>query len=125
MEKPATLLVVDDSPPNLELMRSLFGPLGYIVMTAHSVMDGMALAHREPPDLIISDLHMPGVDGYAFFRLAHEDPALQQIPFVFLSSTMWPPDAPKKALALGALKFIQRPIESLDLLREVEACLKA
>ena len=123
METRATLLVVDNSPINLELMRSLFEPFGYTVVTARSVQDGLDLARLDAPDLILSDLHMPGMDGYAFFRLAHEDSVLRQIPFVFLSSTLWPPDAPQKALALGALRFIQRPIEPKDLVREVELCL--
>ena len=123
MEKRATLLIVDNSPPNLELMRSLFEPFGYTVITASNVADGMVLAREEEPDLILSDVHMPGADGYEFIRLAKADPALQEIPFAFISSTVWRTSDPQKALALGAIKFIQRPIEPQDLLREVQACL--
>jgi len=124
MEKRATLLVVDNSPTNLDLMRSLFEPFGYRVITANNVEAGMALAYQFHPDLILSDVHMPGADGYEFIRLAKADPVLREIPFAFVSSTVWRTSDPQRALALGAVRFIQRPIEPLDLLREVEECLK-
>jgi len=124
MNKHATLLVVDNSPPNLQLMRSLFEPFGYTVITTDNVEEGLTLARQSSPDLIISDVHMPGADGYEFIRLAKADPLLKEIPFAFISSTVWRTKDPQKALALGAVKFIQRPIEPQELLREVEECLK-
>jgi CheY-like chemotaxis protein len=123
MDKNVTLLVVDNSPPNLELMRSLFEPFGYIVLTASNVADGLELARRAAPDLILSDIHMPGADGYEFIRRAKTDPQLQEVPFAFISSTIWHTSDPEKALELGALRFIQRPIEPQQLLKEIEECL--
>lgn len=123
MDKNVTLLVVDNSPSNLVLMRSLFEPFGYTVLTAGNVKDGLKLARKVEPDLIISDVHMPGTDGYEFIRRAKADPWLHNIPFAFISSTIWQTSEPQKALELGAVKFIQRPIEPQQLLKEIEECL--
>jgi CheY-like chemotaxis protein len=123
MNKQTILLVVDNSPLNLELMRSLFEPFGYTVLTAGNVKDGLKLARQVEPDLILSDVHMPSADGFEFIRRAKSDPQLQDVPFAFISSTVWQTSDPQKALELGAVKFIQRPIEPQHLLREVEECL--
>ena len=124
MDKRATLLVVDNSPPNLELMRSIFEPLGYEVITAGNAEAGIALARQAAPDLIISDVHMPGADGFDFIRMVKADSELNSIPFIFISSTVWGDKDRIKGLTLGAEKFILRPIEPQELLREVEACLE-
>jgi len=123
MDKNVTLLVVDNSPPNLELMRSLLEPFGYTVLTASNVADGLELARQATPDLIMSDVHMPGTDGYEFIRRAKADPRLHHIPFAFISSTIWQTSEPQKALELGAVRFIQRPIEPQQLLKEIKECL--
>lgn len=120
----ATLLIVDNSPINLEIMRGLLETSGYRIMTAPSVADGLTLARQTPPDLILSDVHMPEQGGYEFIRLAKADPQLQHVPFAFISSTLWRQEEPARALALGAVNFIQRPIEPQQLLEEIEKCLR-
>lgn len=123
--KSVTLLVVDNSPVNLELARSLFEPSGYQVITANSAEQGLALARRSPPDLIISDVHMPGEDGFIFMQKVKADPELYAIPFVFLSSSMLRSrENETQALAFGAIKFLRRPIAPERLLEEIEECLK-
>src|SRR5947207_3086542 len=62
----ATLLVVDDSPVNRDLIRETLEPFGYRVLTAQSVAEGLVRLGAEAPDLILSDLHMPGADGFNF-----------------------------------------------------------
>ena len=119
-----TILVVDNSPVNLELARSTLEPFGYEIRAARSVPEALALARETLPDLILSDLHMPGQDGFDFIRAVKADPALSAIPFVFISSTIWRDQDRTDGLALGAEKFIIRPIEPQALLREVEACLR-
>ena len=123
MKKRATLLVVDNSPPNLLLMHSIFEPFGYQVITASNVEAGLALALGSDPDVIISDVHMPGSDGFDFIRAVKADPELSSIPFIFISSTVWGDKDRIQGLTLGAEKFIIRPIEPQDLLHEVAACL--
>jgi two-component system, cell cycle response regulator len=118
-----TILVVDNSPVNIELVRSIFESFGYEIMAAQNIHEGLRLARAIQPDLILSDVHMPGGDGFDFIREVKADPKLSSIPFLFLSSTVWRDKDRIEGLTLGAQKFIVRPIEPQDLLREVEACL--
>jgi CheY-like chemotaxis protein len=118
-----TILVVDNSHVNIELARSIFEPFGYEIIAAQNIQEGLGLARTAHPNLILSDVHMPGKDGFDFIRMVKDDPELRLIPFVFLSSTVWQDKDRIEGLALGADKFIVRPIEPRDLLREVEACL--
>jgi len=120
----ASILVVDDSYLNRELLRSILEPLGYQVTLASNVEQGLVLAWQVFPDLILSDLHMPDQGGFMFITRLKSDPRLSQIPFVFLSSSVWREKDRVKGLGLGALRFILRPIEPQQLLSEVEECLR-
>jgi two-component system cell cycle response regulator len=120
----ATVLVVDDSPVNIELTRSILEPNGYHIVEAHTIREALALARAHPPDLILSDLHLPGEDGYAFINAVARDPQLRSIPVVFISSTIWHAQDRHRGLVLGAAKFLLRPIESAQLLAELEEVLK-
>jgi two-component system cell cycle response regulator len=119
-----TILMVDNSPVNIELLRSTFEPFGYEIIAAQNIGEGLRLARETKPDLIISDLHMPGGDGFDFIREVKADPELSSIPFLFLSSTVWRDKDRVDGLTLGAQKFIIRPIEPQILLEEVKACLR-
>jgi|SRR5947208_6107281 len=119
----ARLLVVDDSPVNLTLMRSILEPFGYKVTTVHSAREALELARQTPPDLIVSDLHMPDLDGYGLLGIRSKDPILRAIPFLLISSTVWKSDDRTTALALGADRFLLRPVDPRTLLDEVETCL--
>lgn len=123
--KRAALLFVDNTPANIHLAQSLLEPLGYKILTAASVREGIELARRTKPDLIVSDVHMPKQDGYDFHAMVQGDPNLAHIPFVFLSSSVWSIREKETALARGALKFISRPIEAEALVAELEECLPA
>jgi two-component system cell cycle response regulator len=122
-QRNTTILVVDNSPVNLILMRSTLEPFGYRIRTAGSVQEGLDLARDAPPDLILSDLHMPNVDGYGFLKMAQSDPDLRKIPFAIISSTVWRDTDPGIALSLGADAFILRPVEPQELVDRIEACL--
>ena len=75
------------------------------------------------PDLILSDLHMPGEDGFNFVRRVKADPRLATLPFVFISSSIWGEADRERAIALGITRFLLRPIEPQALVDEVAACL--
>ncbi len=117
------ILVVDNSPVNLELAKSLFEPHGYQTLTASGIDEALQIARSHFPDLILSDIAMNGETGYDLIRLVRADPALCAIPFVFLTSTMMSQQDCEKGLALGAARFLTRPIEPDKLLAEIESCL--
>ncbi len=123
-KKLAVVLFVDNMQTNIDLVRSTLEPSGYEVFAALSPKEGLDLAQRTKPDLIVSDVHMPHQDGYEFMRMVQADPTLSQIPFVFLSSSVWSTREQERALVQGAKKFISRPIEPRLLLLELEDCLQ-
>jgi two-component system, cell cycle response regulator len=117
------ILVVDDQSVNLSLKRSILEPLGYIVITAGGMAEALKVAHATPPDVIVSDLSMSGGSGFDFIRVAKADALLKDIPFIFVTSTHCNESARAKGLALGAARFLFRPIEPQALLAEIETCL--
>lgn len=121
--KQAVVLFVDNAQTNIDLVRSILEPSGFEVAAALSAREGLALARRVQPDLILSDMHMPHDDGYSFMRMVQNDAALRKIPFVFLSASVWSAREKVQALQQGATKFLSRPIEPQALLDEVQSCL--
>ena len=120
----ARILVIEDNLADTQLMVYLLEAFGHEPVEAVNGREGLARAQEEKFDLVLCDIQLPGMDGYEFIRLVKSDPLLKEIPFAFISSTVWLTSDPQKALSLGAIRFIQRPIEPSDLLHEVEACLK-
>lgn len=116
-----TILAVDNSPTNLSVLESTLGPLGYKVTTAATALEALAMIRENPPDLILSDLHMPDVDGYDFFKAIQADAKLRLIPFAIISSTVWPQDDLTHATGMGVRTFIRRPIDPECLVKEIEA----
>jgi len=76
----ARVLVIEDNRDNLELMRYLLGAFGHEALTAEDGNDGLAVARREHPDLVLCDIHLPGMDGYAVVADLKRDPAFAQTP---------------------------------------------
>jgi two-component system cell cycle response regulator len=123
-ESGCTILIVDDKQVNLDLAVSLLRPSGYRVVTARGMQEALALARRAPPELILSDVCMSDGSGYDFIREVKADAKLRSIPFVFVTSTMTAEREREKGLALGAARFIFRPVEAQELLTAIEACLR-
>ncbi len=121
--KKGLVLAVDDIMANNKLLESLLEPFGYQVIIASGMTEAMALAREHLPTLIISDVRMHEGSGFELCEAIKTDPRLKQIPFILLTSTYCNETARAKGLALGAAKYIFRPIESQALLREIEACL--
>jgi two-component system cell cycle response regulator len=119
------ILVVDDAPTNRDLIHQTLSPCGYDVRLAESVSEAMTQLATLTPDLILSDLHMPGENGFTFVRRVKDDPRLAALPFVFISSSVWGEDDRETALALGVTRFLLRPIEPHVLIEEIARCLPA
>jgi two-component system, cell cycle response regulator len=119
----AVILVVDDSPTNRELIYQTLAPSGYDVRQAHSVQTALLIAATTELDLILSDLHMPGEDGFNLIRRVKGDPRLARLPFVFITSSVWGDRDRSAALELGVTRFLLRPIEPQTLIEEIGACL--
>src|SRR5690349_13798620 len=118
--KGLAILVVDNLTVNVEVLRGLLEPSGYQVVSAKGAVEGLAKLRANKPDLIISDVHMPGLSGYDFIRGVKAESGLRDIPFMFISSTSLSHNEFDLAIQLGANKFVTRPIEPPQLLHEIE-----
>jgi PAS domain S-box-containing protein len=111
------ILIVDDNSTNLYLLKSLLEGEGFDVIAAENGQAALDSAHADPPDLIVSDILMPVMDGYLFCRQCKEDERLRQIPFVFYTATYTEPKDEKFALSLGADRFVLKPQEPETMIR--------
>lgn len=106
----ATVLVVDDTPDNLALMSALLKER-YKVKVANDGPRALRIAAGErPPDLILLDIMMPGMDGFEVARLMREHPTSASIPLIFVTA-MTSDDSRLKGLQLGAVDFVSKPID--------------
>jgi two-component system cell cycle response regulator len=117
------VLVVDDLPQNRDLLRCILEPNGFEVHEAGSVAEGMARLPEVMPAIVLCDFHMPGAKGHEMLTSMRRDPSYAAIPFLILSSTVWREEDRKAALALGAARFLMRPIEAGVLVSTVEQVL--
>jgi len=119
----ARILVVDNTAANRLLLVSTLAPVGYEVITASNVTSALNSARTMTPDLIISDLHMPGADGFELLARIRADATLRHVSFVFASVTILDEQERHRALAAGADLFLLRPGDPQSVLREVDALL--
>lgn len=117
-------LIVDDKPENLYLLAALLAGNGYAVDKASNGMEALASAKANAPDLIISDILMPGMDGFTLCRQWKQDPAFQHIPFVFYTATYTDPKDEQFALSLGADLFLVKPQEPEDFMQQIAQVLR-
>ncbi|MFH0733671.1 MAG: response regulator [bacterium] len=105
------ILIVDDKIENLYLLESLLNGSGYKTIIANNGAEALGFAHKNKPDLIISDILMPVMDGYTLCRECKKDEILNEIPFIFYTATYTDPKDEEFALNLGADKFLLKPID--------------
>jgi CheY-like chemotaxis protein len=114
-----SILIVEDIPNVLELIEVTLRFKGYSVITARNGEEALEVLARQRPILIITDILMPKMDGYAFVQKLRLDPSTRSIPVVFLSATYVTPEDKNFALSLGAARFIEKPIDAEDFLLTV------
>lgn len=119
-----TILIVDDLDENLEVLRVVLSLKGYQVVTATNGAEALAQARQTPPGLIISDILMPIMDGFALCREWKKDEQLKAIPFVFYTATYTDGRDRSFALGLGAERFLTKPQPPPVLLAEIQEVLQ-
>lgn len=120
-----TVLVVDDNEMNTYQLEVLLGGNGYKVITAAHGAAALKVARESPPDLIISDILMPVMDGFALCREWRQDERLRSIPFIFYTATYTDDRDKDFALNLGATRFIIKPEEPEAFLLAVREVINA
>ena len=119
----ASILLVDDTPANIELLETLCHHAGHTTSRAATVEDGLALASSHRPDLIISDIHMRPLNGYDLLSAVKADAQLATTPVMLVSMSGGHGVHQRKSMELGAAKFIAMPVEPQVMLAEIQACL--
>ena len=112
MTKPAKkqrILVVDDSAENIDILVSLFKD-DYMVAAARDGEKSLKMAEKNPPDLILLDIIMPGMDGYEVCRKLKENEITRNIPVIFITALSEALDE-AKAFGIGAVDFISKPYQ--------------
>jgi CheY-like chemotaxis protein len=122
MSSKHTILIVEDNPLNLELVVDLLTAEGYVVRQALSGEEGVRLALQQPPSLILMDLRMPGIDGYAALNALRGDPRTAHIPTVALTAQAMNGDREAVAAA-GFDGYISKPIDTRVFSRTVAGLL--
>lgn len=106
-EKRPVILVVDDEPGNIEILGETLGN-DYEILFAISGQEALEIASRQFPDMIILDIVMPVMSGYEVLKTLKQDPALKEIPVVFITA-LDQEDQETRGLALGAVDYIPKP----------------
>jgi two-component system cell cycle response regulator DivK len=117
------ILVVEDQEDNRRIMRDLLAASGYQSMEATTGDEGLAMAEREVPDLILMDIQLPGLDGYEVTRRIKANPTLQHIPIIAVTSYALSGDD-QKAYAAGCDGYVTKPFSPKLLLAKIREYLK-
>ncbi|MGI9015086.1 MAG: SpoIIE family protein phosphatase [Phycisphaerales bacterium] len=121
--QPASILVVDDTPANLQLLTGMLKDRGYKVRPVPSGKLALLAAEHSPPDLILLDINMPDMNGYAVCEQLKADDKLKGIPIIFISALTDQLDK-VKAFATGGVDYITKPFQMEELHARVETHLK-
>jgi two-component system cell cycle response regulator DivK len=117
---PRRILVVEDNPLNLKLVRDVLQFAGYDVIEAQSGEEGLRVAQEDPPDLVLMDLQLPGIDGTETLRRLREGNLGRDVPVVAVTAFAMAEDRERASLA-GFDGYVEKPISVRELPGQIEA----
>jgi diguanylate cyclase (GGDEF)-like protein/PAS domain S-box-containing protein len=121
----ATILVVDDRPSNRQFLTTLLGYGGHRLLEAGDGAQALELVRAERPQLVVTDILMPTMDGYEFVQLLRADAELAATPVIFYTASYSTPQAEALAKSCGVLKVLSKPAEPQEIIDAVSQVLGA
>jgi PAS domain S-box-containing protein len=118
------VLIVDDNDQGLYLLRAVLETAGHEVWPTSDGVEALALAKKKTPDAVITDILMPQMDGFALCRALRQDGPLSNLPILLYSATYTDARDRELGLAVGADRFLEKPMEPGDLLAELESAMQ-
>jgi len=118
-----SILVIDDNKDIRENTAEILQMAGYKTDTAENGKQGVELAVKAKPDIIVCDIMMPELDGYGVLHLIRKNPDTQHIPFIFLTAKTERADL-RKGMEMGADDYVTKPFDEIELLNAIEIRLK-
>jgi two-component system, NtrC family, sensor kinase len=123
MTNPSTILIVDDTPANLEVVCDILNDVGYEIATAIDGDRALKRVQAHPPDLILLDIQMPGLNGFEVCKQLKADAETTQIPVIFMTA-LGDMDSKVQGFDLGAIDYITKPFQERELLARIKTHLK-
>lgn len=114
----ARILIIEDSPANMELVTVLLNSAGHELFHAERARPGIDIALSQPLDLILMDIHMPGMDGIQAAGILRGDPRTRAIPLVALTALAMKGDR-ERLIQAGFDDYIEKPIDYRQFLQQV------
>lgn len=115
------VLVIDDEPDQREIYRAVLSYAGYSVLQAGDALEGIRLAREALPDIILLDIALPGVDGWAAAGTLKEEPATAAIPICAISAHYLPSDESDLLTRAGFECYLLKPVEPRQVLHEIRS----
>lgn len=114
------ILIVDDDDNSRNFLEHVLLSQGYHVESVHNGAEALVKAEQSPPELIISDILMPELDGFELCRRIKTDDRLRSIPFVFYSAILVAQEDERLAMKLGASRFLVKPMDLIDFVKMIK-----
>jgi putative nucleotidyltransferase with HDIG domain len=113
------ILIVDDNPQNLYFLEIMLLSNNFEVWKASNGKEALELVKKDTPDLVITDILMPVMDGFSFCREIKNDESLKSVPVIFYTATYTDPRDAEFAMSLGADRFLVKPMEPSEMLKAI------
>jgi len=114
----STILIVEDNPRNMKLVRDVLQVKGHATLEATNAEDGIVLAREKQPDLILMDIQLPGMNGIDALRVLRADPATDHIPVIAVTASVMQQDR-KLITEAGFDAYVGKPITLAEFLKAV------
>jgi CheY-like chemotaxis protein len=119
------VLYIEDNPSNLKLVRKMLASRGDLALIdAHDAESGLEIARRERPQLILMDINLPGMDGFAALRQLREDPATAAIPVIAVTANAMRRDI-ERSQAAGFAAYLTKPLDFGAFIATIDRCLES